>query len=246
MMNFHKKRLNIKVFLWLAILTISTVGCNIQQRIAPDEMPFASLPAANKQPMAYLIHPGDQLDIRFFYNPELNVALPVRPDGKVSLLMIGEITAAGLQPSELEAQLKVKYKNQLREPMVTVMVKSFAGQQVFVDGEVEHPGPIEITSDLTAWEAIIKAGGFKDSASRDSVIVMRINGNNQITPYRLDLKSDSLNQPQVVMQLQGHDVIYVPKTWIAEADKFSEQYIEKLLLFKGWYINLSPISPVLK
>jgi protein involved in polysaccharide export with SLBB domain len=117
---------------------------------------------------------------------------------------------------------------------------------VFIDGEVERPGMVELTSGLSAWQAIIKAGGFKESATRENVLIIRQGKANRPMPYQVDLKSDSLNQPDSVFILQPHDIVYVPKTAIAEADKFVAQYIEKLMLFKGWYFNLSPFGTIIK
>lgn len=238
----------IKIFIYLfaAILITNIFGCSTtHEGGVPNQMQFAPLPLPTQQPIDYHIKPGDQLDIKFFYNPELNMTIFVNPDGKISLQLIGEVVAAGLKPSELEAKIKAKSINQLREPVVTIMVKGFAGQQVFVDGEVEHPGVVDIGSKLTAWQAIIKAGGFKDTATRESVILLRQNAQNQVVPYRIDLTSSALDQPHTFFQLQPSDVIFVPKTWIAEQDKFVEQYIEKLFLFKGWYFTISPVTPFL-
>jgi polysaccharide biosynthesis/export protein len=226
----------------VAVLLVCLVGCGtVHQEGVPDGLKFAELPPKSHGMPEYRIHPGDQLDIKFFYNPELNVAIPVRPDGKIALSLIGEVEAAGFQPSELVAELKKRYTRELRNPEITVIVKSFSVQQVFVDGEVEHPGQIELLSGLSTWQAIIKAGGFKNTAARDSVIVIRHGDHNQPIPYRIDLKSNSLDQDSASFQLQPFDVVFVPKTWIAEADKFVAQYVQDLLLFKGWYFNLNPI-----
>jgi len=221
-------------------------GCATPQGGIPDELGYSSLPSIPKQGDEYRIQSGDQLDIKLFYNPELNEMLTVRPDGRISLQLIGEIGAAGMTPSELVTEITKRYSKELRKPAVTINVKGFTGQQVFIDGEVVRPGSIDIIPGLTAWQAIIKAGGFNEAATRESVIVIRHGEQNRPVAYRLDLKSSSLDQPQIAFQLQPFDVVFVPKTWIAEQDKFVNQYLEKLLLFKGWYFNISPISPIIK
>ena len=68
---------------------------------------------------------------------------------------------------------------------------------------------------------------------------------NRPVPYLVDLKSDNLDNPGSQFILQPHDIVFVPKTAIAEADKFVSQNIEKLLLFRGWYFSLSPLGPMI-
>jgi protein involved in polysaccharide export with SLBB domain len=238
----------INLFLrWLTIvLCISIFGCGIHQAGVPSDLNFAPLNTIPQRSAEYRIKPGDQLDIKFFYNHELNESLTVRPDSKISLQLIGDVDLWGKTPSELSAKLREKYSTYLQDPAVTVIVKGFVGQQVFVDGEVGHPGSVDIMPSLTVWQSIIKAGGFRETATRESVIVIRQREGSKPVPYRLDLKSTSLDQPEIAFQLEPYDIVFVPKTWIAEADKFSEQYIEKLLLFKGWYMNLIPFNTLVK
>lgn len=235
--------MNKKTFLLGLLITLlvgNFQGCGTHQGGIPGELKFAPLPSPSRQAMEYRIHSGDQLDVKFAYNPEFSETIPVRPDGRISLQLIGDITAAGLTPAELVAELERRYSKELRHPVVAVIVKSFSGEQVFVDGEVGNPGAIPLGPRLTVWQAIIKAGGFKDTATRESIIVIRVDEHNRVVPYRLDLKTTSLDQPQIAFQLQPFDVVVVPKTWVAEADKFVKQYVEDLLLFRGWYFFISP------
>jgi len=230
----------------LVIVALACVtGCKTHEGI-PDNMSFTETPLGPRPLAEYHIQPRDQLDIKFFYSLELNESITVRPDGKIALQLIGEVNAAGLTAAKLEQDLQGRYSKHLKEPDITVILKSFSNQEVFVDGEVDRPGMIELTPGLSAWQAIIKAGGFKDSATRESVLVIRQGEESRPVPYQVDLKSDSLNNPYSVFILQPHDIVYVPKTAIAEADKFVSQYIEKLLLFKGWYFNISPFGAIIK
>jgi polysaccharide export outer membrane protein len=121
------KRLNPPNILMFTLSTLllaaSLIGCAtnpaIQKAIPVSEMPQA------QEPAAYVIRPGDQLDIKFFYNPELNESVTVRPDGKISLQLVDEVQASGLQPAELDAMLTEAYSRELKKPMVTVIVRSF-------------------------------------------------------------------------------------------------------------------------
>jgi protein involved in polysaccharide export with SLBB domain len=213
-------------------------ACASQQPIAKPS-PAAS-PAAPQTLDRYLIQPGDQLDIKFFYNPEINESVTVRPDGKISLQLIDEVQAAGMKPSQLDDVLTKKYSKELKKPVVTVIVKSFAGQRIYVGGEVNSQGLMTLTPGMTPLQAVFNAGGLKETAKPEKAIVIRKGPGNKPVPIEMDLddmmqgKSDSAN-----FFLQPDDVVYVPKTAIAKANKFVNQYIEKLFLFKGVSLGFS-------
>ena len=102
-------------------------------------------------PKEYIIEVGDTLDIKFMYNAELNeLAVPVRPDGRISLQLAHDVPAAGLTPTQLRNVLNEKYAAELKKPEIAVIVRSFGGQKIFIDGEVNYSGPIDFrgSSDL--------------------------------------------------------------------------------------------------
>jgi len=183
---------------------------------------------------AYRIQSGDQLDIKLFFNPELNETVFVRPDGKISLQLVDDVQAAGLRPSDLDGVLTQKYSQELRKPVITVIVKSFTAQRVFVGGEVENPRLINLTAGMTALQAVIEAGGFRDTAKLEEVLVIRNGWADAPIPIRANL-----TQPIAYdVKLQPHDIVYVPRTWIADANLFVRQYIRDLLMFRGWGISV--------
>ena len=209
------------------------IGCASQQsNVVPEAAALTAAPTT--EPAPYFIQPGDQLDIKFFYNPELNETLTVRPDGKISLQLVDEVQAAGLKPSELDEELTKKYSQELKKPMIAVIVKSFGGQRIFVGGEVNRQGLITIAGNMTPLQAVLNAGGFKETASPENAIIIRKGPGNKPIPIAMNLgdamqgktgKADFLLQPD--------DVVYVPKSAIAKANKFVNQYIENLFLFRG-------------
>ncbi len=185
-------------------------------------------------PPEYRIFPGDQLDVKFFYNPELNDSVLVRPDGKISLQLVNEVQAAGLTPAQLSTQLTQLYAKELKQPAVTVIVRSFTAQRAYVGGEVTNPGLVNFTSGMTVLQAVINAGGFKETAQPADVILIRKGPDNRPVPLRVDLQQAIKGEGQSQdVPLEPYDVVYVPKSWIAEADKFVNQYIEQLLLYRG-------------
>jgi len=196
--------------------------------------------SSSSEPAPYFIQAGDRLDIKFFYNPELNETLTVRPDGMISLQLVDEVQAAGLKPSELDDELTKKYAQELKKPSITVIVKSFGGQRIFVGGEVNRQGLMTIAGNMTPLQAVLNAGGFKETASPENAIIIRKGPGNKPVPIAMNLddamqgKSGSAD-----FLLQPDDVVYVPKSAIAKANKFVNQYIENLLLFRGVSLGFS-------
>ena len=182
---------------------------------------------------AYKLQVEDEIEIKFHLIPELNDLVKVRPDGKISLQLIDEVEVLGLAPSELDQLLTKKYSKTLRDPDITVIVRQFSGQKVFVGGEVNAQGMIAIHGRLTVTQAIMQAGGFKDSAELGNVVLLRNQG--QQDPYFAILNlEENLNDPMGGMasngvMLQPYDVVYVPKSTIATMNQFVDQYINKLV-----------------
>lgn len=182
----------------------------------------------------YKIQVGDTLDIKFFYNPELNEKeLPVRPDGRISLQLIDEVSASGLTPDNLKTLLKKKFEaTELKNVEIAVVVRSFSHQKVFVDGEVNAPRLVPIMGQLTVMQAIAQAVGMKDTARRWEVIVIRHGRDHKpmITTVNLDKVLDGTDLSQDIL-LMPFDIVYVPKSPIANVDLWVDLYIRRLLPF---------------
>jgi protein involved in polysaccharide export with SLBB domain len=221
------------VVYWISsvLLLISVAACSGGQPKYNFETPKIS--QADK-PIIYIIQPGDQLDIKFFYNPELNESVQVRPDGNISLQLVEEIRAAGLTPFQLDDLLTQRYAHELKNPVVTVIVRSFSGQRVYVGGEVNRQGLINLPPGMTALQAVFQARGFRETAEPKETIVIRKGQQKRPVPIRVDLAAALYgNGNGVNFRLQPEDVIYVPKSAIAKANKFVNQYIEQLIMFRG-------------
>lgn len=219
-----------------ALLVLSIIapalvfGCATQNANVPE----AKALATPQKPSPYLIQPGDELDIKFFYNPELNETVVVRPDGKISLQLIDEIQAASLQPSELDRALTNLYSRELKKPVITVIVRSFTGQRVYVGGEVNTPGLITLPPGITPLQAVFQSGGFKETAQPAETLIIRKGPDNRPVPLRIDLAAVmNANGKGADFKLQPDDIVYVPKSAIAKLNTFVSQYIEQLFLFRG-------------
>lgn len=165
----------------------------------------------------YIIQSGDQLSIKFFFNPELNEEdLIVRPDGLISLQLANEIKAAGLTPVQLKSLLAEKYTGQLKNPEIAVIVRAVREPaRIYVDGQVKTPGEFEIVGSLSVLQAIARAGGMKeDTAKASDVQVIRRDQDGQAFVIILDLDSalsgGDLSQD---IRLLPSDHVYVPKSF---------------------------------
>lgn len=219
---------------FILFLLISTypAGCTHVNTAAIPEARLAENYSGNFKSSndEYTLQAGDVMDIKFYYNPELNELLPIRPDGKISLQLIDEVDAAGLQPSELERVLTEKYSVIFHQPEIAVIVKEFAGQKVYVGGEVISPSVIPVNRNTTVLQAILNAGGFKESAALESIIIISRGAENQPVVRKVNLgKALSGESPGNDIFLMPFDIVYIPKSFIANANKFVDQYINKIV-----------------
>lgn len=187
----------------------------------------------------YVMQPGDVLDVKFYYTPELNERVTIRPDGKISLQLVEEIKAAGLTPAELDAILVEKYSRILQQPEITVIMREFAGQKVYIGGEVATPKTVSLSGEMTALQAILNAGGLKETAYSKSVVIISKGPKNTPVARMVDLSGVITGEaPENDVVLRPFDIVYVPKTFIAELNKFVEQYIKNMIpgtLTGGFY-----------
>jgi protein involved in polysaccharide export with SLBB domain len=214
------------------------IGCTSQTSNIREVRPLSA--ALTKTQFAYTIQAGDQLDIKFFYNPELNENVIVRPDGMISLQLIDEIKAAGLKPVELDSKLTELYSKELRKPVLTVIVRSFTRQRVYVGGEVNTPGLISLPAGMTVLQAIVQSGGLTNAANPAETLIIRKGENDTPIPIRVDLQSVvNATTTEADIQLQPDDIVYVPISAIANVNKFIDQYIGGLLMFRGWSFGVT-------
>jgi polysaccharide export outer membrane protein len=201
-------------------------GCAFKSppgRVTSDMSAFQ----VDKEP--YRIRTGDLLDVRFYKTPELNVdKVPVRMDGRISLDLVGDVQAAGLEPDELAAHLARAYSGELQEPRISVIVREFGGQ-IFIGGEVGRPQALKYADGMTALQAIQAAGGFKDESSKENVVLLR-QGSDHYAGYRLYLQRALSGEDYAQdVALQPNDVVFVPKSRVANLNLAVSQYITKNL-----------------
>jgi polysaccharide biosynthesis/export protein len=167
------------------------------------------------QPTEFLIGPEDVLVVTVWRNQDLSKEVIVRPDGKISLPLVGDVVAAGLTAQALSKQLADLLAEFMSTPNVSVQVKEINSYHVFVVGEVAKPGKIVLKSFTSVMQGISHAGGFTTFASRNNIHVLRMVKNAQgeakqimiPVPYQDIMSGKNLDANFI---LKAGDVIAVP------------------------------------
>lgn len=159
-------------------------------------------------PERYVIGAEDSLQITVWREPTLSGTIPVRPDGMISMVLVGDLRAAGMTPMALGADISQRLKKYIQDPVVTVVVLGVNSQRIFTVGEVNHVGPLMMTPGMTVLQAIVSAGGLSQFANSKHIYILRtVNGKEQKLPfnYKQALKGDN----QGITLIPG-DTIVVP------------------------------------
>ncbi len=203
---------------WSMVLMLAPVG--MAQTLARPVITPATPPQAKATPQVdpavpdtdasrYIIGADDSLQVTVWQEPSLSGTFPVRPDGMISLVLIGDIPAAGVTPMHLAHDITVKLKKFIQDPVVSVVVAAVKSQRIYLVGEIQHAGPIELSPGMTPLQAIAEAGGLTPYTSGKHIYILRgPQGKQTKIPfnYRLALKGDNR---QDVALLAG-DTIVVP------------------------------------
>jgi protein involved in polysaccharide export with SLBB domain len=220
--------------LWLLAGALPLLGCDTggSPALSDETIDLAAVapPLPPVVPGPYRIAYGDVLQVRFTYATNLDEQLPVRPDGKITLRMVGDVDVTGHTPAEVAQDLEARYASFVRHPDLVVIVTGFAPKEVYVGGEVARPGPVTTTGTLTALQAILHSGGFLDSAELANVVVLRDEGVETPGFMLLDLKGQLLMPGSANdIVLAPRDIVFVPKTRIAKLNQFIDEYVEDLI-----------------
>lgn len=211
-----------------ALLALAALGgCyEITTRPLPDAERVAAAPP---EPPPYVIQVGDLLGVRFYQHNDLDEEVRVRTDGKISLQLVGDLQAAGLRPEALAGTIDELYRSELTKPRATVVVREM-GAKVWVGGEVDKPGALPLTSDLTLFGAIQEAGTFKKEAHLKQVVLIRREADGKRRGYAVDVRPTAGGlDPDTDVPLRPYDIVWVPRSKIADVNLFVEQYIRNNL-----------------
>jgi polysaccharide export outer membrane protein len=198
----------------------------------PPAPPSPSIQSGRLEaPPPYKIQVGDILAVRLITNPELDEEVTVRPDGRISTTIAHDAVAYGRTVPDLDRELDRAYQKQLKDPHVSVVVKSFAPTRIYVGGEVANPGEfVNVGPSLTLSQALTRAGGAKISGDEAAVFIVR-RGPNDVPEFFSARYSDVIGgkDPIADVRLAPYDLVFVPRTGIAEVYKFFNQYFQQFV-----------------
>lgn len=200
-------------FRWCVVLgtvCISLVlGCSTTGGYPPAPQ------AVDSPSLRYKIGPLDTLNVVVWRNPELSGPVTVRPDGFISMPLIGELQAAGKSPSELSLTARAALSKLVVDPVVSVVVTGFQGvysEQIRIVGEAARPQAVPYRQDMTLLDVMIQVGGMTDFADGNGAVLIR--GSSGGKQYSLRLK-DLLKRGDIsanVAVMPG-DIVMVPQSW---------------------------------
>jgi polysaccharide export outer membrane protein len=231
----------------LSLLLASGCASSGAEPFSPKPRPTADFPNigyaswTDDEP-PYRLYAGDEVEITVPSAPELSRTVTVQPDGRVSLPLIQPVMVADRTIPQVEASLSEAYSSQLIRPEVDVAVRTATPLKVFVGGEVDKPGVYDMPGAIDSLQAVIMAGGFKTSARRNQVVIIRRSPDGRAMMRVADLRKGVFDPANVdAVPLRRFDIVYVPRSSIAEAGLFVQQYIRDLNPFQiGFSYALNP------
>jgi len=215
MESLMKKVIHLAVLLWMGLSANAMLSQTQQAATTASKSENSSgakssdeVQASNVAP-DYVIGADDTLHISVWKEPDLTETLPVRPDGKISMPLLNDITAAGLTPLQLRDTITDRLKKYIADPRVTVVVTGMNSRRIFVTGEVTHTGPMTLLPHMTMLQALAQAG-FTQFANPKAIYLLRTeSGKQKKLPfnYKEVVKG---NHPEQNIELRPGDTIVVP------------------------------------
>ncbi len=190
----------------------------------------------------YRIQRGDKLHLTFYRNGELDRYVVVRPDGRFTIEPFGDVLAAGLTPAQLAHKLDVIFSEALFEPSAAVSVIDSPFRKVFVGGQVNYPGAVNLRPGMTATQAIISTGWLRDDARFDQIVLIRRDTCGQAYGTFIQVAnavSQSSDNHVQDVALLPNDIIVVPRSTVGNLDLFVKQYIRDMLPVEP-YLSVGP------
>jgi len=239
-----------KLLVAAGLIALLSLGCgggnrlisNRNGEVESGQLVLGKIPS-RPEPDEYVVGHGDVLDISFLYNRDLNQAeMKVRPDGKISLPYVGDILVVGRAVSEIDSVITARYAEIIVEPDITIIMRDFAPQVVYVLGEVGDAGGYPYRKGMTLLDFLALGGSPTKAAKRDGVIVIRRVAPDHVVGIQVDLrellggKRFDLNIP-----LEPSDIIYVPKSLLASGQDFAKAMQDIFtmpteLYLRGWQV----------
>lgn len=232
--------INSRVFFLSSFVICLLTACASVTQTLPSA-PQIGLGLPDQQP-AYRLQPGDVIELHILSNPELNEQVVVAPDNRVTFQYAPGLIAGGHSLQQVTDSLNRIYGTTTKNDL-QVVLRSQVGTRVYVTGEVLLPSEVVVNGQISALSAISRAGGFKITAYRSEVVLMRRDENNQPHLYALNLLAAMKGKdPNADVLLQPYDVLYVPRDRVSNLSLIFERIRNAVPMGVeyGFYTNVYP------
>ena len=219
-------------------MAIALTGCATAHGRNPNLASGTVAPSGAPLSPEHTLTAGDVFEIRFPFSPEFNDKITVGEDGTVAPKIIGSVVIGGLTVPEATRRLSARYAEKIKYPTLSLTVRSYAPEVLWVEGAVAKPGLIRSDLPLTLERAVAEAGGLKTGAQAGDILVIRRDETGSIHAYQEALAPAPDSADPV---LKSYDVVYVPLSPIGSVNEFLAGYV-KNLPFSATY-NIVPVSP---
>ena len=225
--------------LWLiavaALILTALAACTPK---APNVATVKVFPGGVPVTDEHMLAPGDEIEIRFPFYADLNDRVVIGPDGRLSLQLVNSVAVGGLTVSGAGKLLNERYAAVIKNPELTVTVRTYAPQAVFVDGWVNNPGVVRSDVPLTVSRAIAQAGGARSGAHTEGILLLRRSGDGKVFYYQVALGNyagagETAQDPL----LKSYDVVYVPQTIFASLSDFLANYVKNIPFYVNYTVQ---------
>ena len=210
--RFVDRHCFVRLGIVLLLITLGSAAARAQA-----QAPLLTTPRENR----YTLQPGDVFDVQYRYTPEFNQTVTVQPDGYVSLEVGGDVKVGGRTLQEVRNLILAKARIRLQSPEVIIVLKEFQKPYVVVAGEVNQPGRLELREKLTAIQAVLLAGGLKETAKSSQILIFRkLNGDTaevKVLNFKTLKRTSDLEND---LTLQAGDMIMVPRNRISKIERY--------------------------
>lgn len=184
----------------------------------------------------HVLAPSDEIEVRFPFYPDLNDRVLVGPDGRVSLQLVNTVAVGGLTVGDATKLINEKYASVIKDPQATITLRTYAPQQIFVDGWVNNPGLVRSDVPLTVSRALAQAGGVKSGAHTDDVLILRRSSDGKIYYYQTAVGNYAGAGAEDPL-LKSYDIVYVPQTVLASLQDFLTNYVKNTPFYFQYSVN---------
>lgn len=223
---------------WLVAIAGAVLGLLAACTPAAPKLTAEAVPGGVPLTSEHVLAPGDEFEIRFPFYPDLNDRVLVGPDGRLSLQLVNTVAVGGLSVGAATKLLNERYAKVIRDPQLSITMRTYAPEEIFVDGWVANPGLVRSDVPLTVSRAIAQAGGTKSGAHTDAVLVLRRTPDGTVHYYQVALGNfagagSAAEDPL----LSSYDAVYVPAGPLGSISDFLSSYLKNVPFYVNYTIQ---------